>query len=178
MTYISILRGINVSGKNKILMTELKAMYAGLGYENVQTYIQSGNVIFTTKGKTNAKTLIKDIESAIKQNFNFDVPVIIRTKEEWSELMHNNPYLHQKNIDPAYLHVTFLADPPEKDIVVPDSGQYAPDSFILSGKEVYLHCPGGYGNTKLHNNFFEKKLKTGATTRNWKTVLQLAELAQ
>lgn len=177
-TCISILRGINVSGRNKILMKDLKAMYEDMGYENVRTYIQSGNVIFETAKKKSDQALAQEIEDKIKATFGFDVPVITRSADEINEVLTHNPFLKRKDIDPAKLHVTFLAETPSKENWEQLKGaNYLPDEFIVAGKEVYLHIPVSYGHTKLNNNFWESKLKLTATTRNWKTVGELAKMA-
>lgn len=178
-TYISILRGINVSGQKKILMTDLKALYEELGFENVTTYIQSGNVIFTTKKPLPHKDLTRKIEEAIFKKYDFDVPVIIRTGGEMEKVLAANPLLEEKNIDIEKLHVTFLEEEPsaERTKLIKDL-DYSPDKFTILGKEVYLFCPNGYGTTKLTNTFFENKLRVKATTRNWKTVNQLVVLAK
>ncbi|PZF72724.1 DUF1697 domain-containing protein [Taibaiella soli] len=176
-TCISMLRGINVSGKNKILMKELQTMYEAMGYENVRTYIQSGNVVFETKKKTDI-ALAKEIKQQIEETFGFDVPVIIRGLDEMNHALEHNPFLKQKDIDLSRLHVTFLSEVPSKEHLAKLKDQnYAPDEFIIEGKEIYLHIPVSYGNTKLNNNFWESKLKVTATTRNWKTVNELVKIA-
>ncbi|MDB5227867.1 MAG: hypothetical protein JWN78_2060 [Bacteroidota bacterium] len=177
-TYISILRGINVSGQKKILMTDLKALYESLGFSEVISYIQSGNVIFKYKKETDLK-LAQKIEQAISKKYKFEVPVIIRSVDEMKKVLTSNPYLKQKNTDEERLYVTFLAEAPTKEnLEAIKKYNFSPDEFIISGKEIYLHIPNGYGNTKLSNNFFENKLKVTATTRNWKTVGKLVELCQ
>ena len=175
-TYISILRGINVGAQKKILMADLKVLYDDLGFDAVKTYIQSGNVLFKTKATAPA-TLIKKIEAAIKKKYGFDVPVIIRETEEMAKVCRSNPFLKRKDIQMERLHVTFLAELPEKALTADLEKFTAPkDEFIIAGKEVFLYTPGGYGETKLSNTFFEKKLKVTATTRNWKSVCTLAEM--
>lgn len=177
-TYISILRGINVSGQKTIKMVELKAMYEAMKFNNVVTYIQSGNVIFDTATGANEKEVANKIEREILKKFGFEVPVIIRSATEIKQVLQNNPLLRKKGIDIEKLHVTFLEEIPEKSKIdtmkIPNTGQ---DEFVIEGKEIYLHCPGGYGATKLNNNFFEKALKMKATTRNWRTVNTLFDLA-
>jgi len=175
--YIAILRGINVSGHNKIPMLELKAMFEGLGYKSVVTYIQSGNVIFKTAKAKDDTVIASKVEAAINRTFNYTVPVIIRSLQEMETAVTNNPFIGQDGIDIEKLHITFLASVPDTASLEKISQyDYPPDKFIILQKEVYLYCPGGYGNTKLSNTFFENKLKTTATTRNWKTVNTLAEL--
>jgi uncharacterized protein (DUF1697 family) len=176
-TIISILRGINV-GTRKVLMTDLKALYEKLGFKEVSTYIQSGNVVFKTPGKISDQQLAKKIETALSKQYGFDVPVINRTAEEMKKVVSANPFIKTKGIDISKLHVIFLADKPEPaNIKLTREFDYAPDKFIIAGTEIYLHIPGSYAETKLSNKFFENKLKVSATTRNWNTVTKLAELA-
>jgi uncharacterized protein (DUF1697 family) len=177
-TYIAILRGINVSGHNKMPMKELKTVLEGLSFENITTYIQSGNVIFTSPEKNEGK-LITKIQAVIAEKFGFKVPVVIRTDKEFAAALNNNPFLKEKDIDAEKLHITFLADKPAKEnIEKANTYNYEPDRFIISGREVYVYCPNGYGNTKINNTFFENKLKVTATTRNLKTVKELVRMAE
>ncbi len=176
-TYISILRGINVSGHNLIKMKVLQEMFGKLGYRNVITYIQSGNVVFDTT-PTDILTLEKIISGAIVQSFGFDIPVMVFERETLKNIAEQNVFISERQLDHTKLHVTFLSGIPEK--LLTDGIQheiYLPDEFFISGKSVYLFCPNGYGNTKLSNTFFEKKLKVRATTRNWKTLIELIELS-
>ena len=174
---ISILRGINVSGHRKIPMKELKSLYSELHLKNITTYIQSGNVVFSAD-KINPKTLAKIIEQKISEKYNFDVPVIIRTIDEIQSVLRNNPFLKERSIEMDKLHVTFLADHPGKENSEKlKSYHHEPDRFTIIDREIYLYCPGGYGNTKLSNNFFENKLKVTGTTRNWRTVNELLKIA-
>jgi uncharacterized protein (DUF1697 family) len=176
-TYISILRGINVSGQKKILMADLQMLYEKLGFKNITTYIQSGNIVFDTDKKTQTQ-LEQSIHKAIAQHYTFEVPVMVRTAEDMQKVVMTNPFLKIKGIDVAKLHVTFLSDrPAASELKVIESFDYAPDQFKIIGQEVFLYCPESYGETKLSNNFFEKKLNVTATTRNWKTVNKLVELA-
>jgi uncharacterized protein (DUF1697 family) len=177
-TYISILRGINVSGHKKIQMNDLKTLYEDLKFKNVTTYIQSGNVVFKAS-KQRDEVLAKKIEAAIYSKYDFEVPVITRNVEEMKNTISINPFLKDTGIDKEKLHVTFLEEIPDKTKV--DSIKnidYSPDKLIITGKEIFLYCPNGYGITKLSNNFFENKLKVNATTRNWKTVNKLVEIAE
>lgn len=175
--YISILRGINVSGQKSIRMADLKALYESLGFKAVQTYIQSGNVLFETS-KGDGQALAAKIEKAIAKQYGFEVPVLLRSAAELNALIAANPYSERRDIDTNRLYLTFLAEVPAKEALERTKAcNFPPDEFSIAGKEVYLHVPHSYGNTKLSNTFFENKLKVKATTRNWKTVLQLAELA-
>jgi uncharacterized protein (DUF1697 family) len=178
-TFISILRGINVSGQKKILMADLKILFESLHFKEIATYIQSGNVVFKSDSKNTDQQLAKKIEKAISANYNFEVPVIIRTKEELEKIISQNPFTKEKNIDLKKLHVTLLSTTPDKEKVEQIKGaNFLPDRFVFKGKEIYLHIPDSYGETKLSNNFFENKLKVSATTRNWNTVNKLFEMAQ
>jgi uncharacterized protein (DUF1697 family) len=175
--YIGILRGINVSGQKMIKMPELKAHLEKAGLVNVLIYIQSGNVVFEYKKESSGK-LQELIKTVIAKKFGFDVPVIVKTSEELIEVSQNNPFINKRKADIEKLHVTFLSEEPKKELLekfIPPAN--IPGEYAFSGKAIYLLCPNGYGQTKLTNNFFENKLKVTATTRNWKTVLKLAEMA-
>ncbi len=174
---IAILRGINVGGKRKILMADLKSLCEKLGWENLETYIQSGNLIFNSN-KQNLE-LENSLQSAITEKFGFDVPVILRTVDEIERAITNNPFYKKDNVDLDRLFLVFLKNTPTKENrIKAESYNYEPDKFIITKKEVYVFCEGQYHKSKLTNNFFESKLKTTATTRNWKTVLKLLELSK
>ncbi len=178
-TVISILRGINVSGHRLIKMADLKVLYEKLGYKEVVTFIQSGNVIFKSDKKASDLAHAEAIEKTINKKYGFDVPVITRSIEEWGKTLKGNPFLKQKDVDLERLYVTFLSEKPEPTLVKSiRTLDYSPEEFAVVGKEVYLYCPVGYGNSKLSNGFFESKLKVIATTRNWKSINKLYALAQ
>lgn len=173
---IGILRGINVGGKRKILMADLKSMCEKLGLENVTTYIQSGNLIFNSD-KPNSE-LENDLEKAITEKYGFDVPVIVRTEKELENSINSNPFF-DKETDIKQLHLTFLKEKPNKENLEKTlTFNYEPDKFQIEDKDVFIFCAGKYHESKLTNNFFEKQLKVGATTRNWKTVMKLFELSK
>ena len=176
-TYISILRGINVSGHKLIKMELLKKMCGNLGFSNIQTYIQSGNIIFHS-AKTGTKKLSSTIKEAIKKEFGFDVPVITLTLAELEAIINLNPFTKDKHLDVAFFHVTILdALPGKEHIALLSKAEIKNDKFEAVKQTIYLYCPDGYGNTKLNNTFIEQKLKVSATTRNWKTINQLFTLA-
>jgi uncharacterized protein (DUF1697 family) len=177
ITYISILRGINVGGHKKIKMDALRQLYSSQAYESVQSYIQSGNVIFRTN-ETDTKTLASTLSTKIQEAFGFDVPVLVLTAQELKCAIDDNPYLDDSTKDPASLHLTFLSTLPDKALVEKLPINFTPDEFCIIGKVIYIHCPNGYGNTKLTNTFFENKLKLSATCRNLKTCTELAALSQ
>ena len=177
-TFISMLRGINVSGQKKIKMEELKALYESLNLKSVKTYIQSGNVIFECS-HSNISELTNKIEKIIKQTFGFSVTVIIRTKNEFKHLIDNNPFYGERKEDITKLHVTFLADiPSHSSLSVMNELEDKSDQLAIAGKDIYLFCPNGYARTKLTNSYFEKILNVSATTRNWKTVNKLYDLVK
>jgi uncharacterized protein (DUF1697 family) len=176
-TYIAILRGINVSGAKPMKMQELRKTLQNLGFAKVNTYIQSGNVVFTA-GRAETSQLADKISEAIKAGFGFDVSVIVLTAAEMQTIIENNP-LEDGSKDSAFLHVTFLSENPAAfDIKTIDAKKQGDEEIVISGKAVYLYCPHGYGKTKLTNTFLESKLQVAATTRNWKTVTELLKIAR
>lgn len=175
-TYIGLLRGINVSGQRMIAMKDLKALLIKAGYENVMTYIQSGNIVFKSS-ETSKKTLTKDIGDVIEKQFNFRVPILILSAEEVENIIKKNPYNDGKK-DASKLHVTFLDSMPEKKLLETTRDEkFQSDEFHIDNTIIYLYCPDGYGMTKFSTMFFERKLAVTATTRNWKTLLELEKLA-
>jgi uncharacterized protein (DUF1697 family) len=175
-TTVAFLRGINVSGHRKVSMADLRTLFAALGAEDVQTYLQSGNVVFKSPAASRAQ-LIHAIEKQIRNELGIDVTVLLRTKAQLAKIFAGNPFTNS-GAEPAKLHVTLLADKPERARVRElDQRRGEPDEFRVVGQEIYLHCPNGYGRTKLNNAYFEQHLGVAATTRNWKTVTKLAELA-
>jgi uncharacterized protein (DUF1697 family) len=176
-SYVAMLRGINVSGSKIIKMEALRAMFEALGFSNVRSYVQSGNVVFAAKERT-AAPLGAKIAARIKRDFGFDVPTLVLDAEALARVVADNPFAGKKGTDPTKLHVTFLAAAPAAPGLAKmravSSGR---DEFQCLGTSVYLVCPDGYGNTKLNNNAFERALGVGATTRNWKTVTTLAQMA-
>lgn len=176
-TYISILRGINVSGQKLVKMDALKNMYEKLSFENIQTYVQSGNIIFSSE-QCDVKNLEKTISSQIKSDFGFEVPVIVLNVETLKIIIEDNPFAKDTSKDISFLHVTFLADNPiliDKESIL--DKKLSNEEIEFTSKAIYLYCPNGYGKTRLNNNFLETKLKVTATTRNWKTTIELLKLA-
>ncbi len=175
-SFVALLRSINVGGRNKIAMADLRDLVASLGYGDVTTYLQSGNVTFTGSGSS--ARVASRIEQAIEASLGLTVPVIARSSSEWRRVVEGNPYA-DRGFDPKTVHVTFLGRRPDKKKVAELcdlAGQFGDDELEVAGAEVYLHCPGGYGETKLHNAYLERRLETTATTRNWRTVGALTEM--
>lgn len=177
-SYISIIRGINVSGQKLIKMTDLRQLYENLGFEKVTTYLQSGNVLFSSTEK-DTRVLEELIASVIKNSFGFDVPVIVLKAETLEVIIRDNPFVHDEDKDVSFLYVTFLSASPLKspDLEKILTKRKPREEIAFVSNVVYLYCPNGYGTTKLNNNFLETKLKVKATTRNWKTTTELLKLA-
>lgn len=177
-TYISILRGINVSGYRMIKMDALRQLFSDLGFKNVHSYIQSGNMVFQSQ-ESDPQILENKIAERIMEQFGFEVPVIVKELDELKQIVADNPFLKDKTKDIASLHVTFLSDKPgQEGIDSLKTGEYLTDEFYIFDKAIYLYCRNGYGKTKLTNGLLEKKLKVTATTRNWKTTNELISIAQ
>ena len=173
-TYISMLRGINVSGQKQVRMAELKNLYESLGFTDVETYVQSGNVVFESE-EQDAKKLADSIETGIEKTFGFSVPVLVRSTEDFRRVLESHPFKKEEQVR---VLVTFLYERPDPS-KVEDLSRYEDkvDKFAIEEQEIFLFCPGGYGKSKLSNTFFERKLGVIATTRNWKTVSRLYEMA-
>lgn len=166
--YIALLRGINVGGHRKVPMNDLKILLESLGFLNIKTYIQSGNVVF--ESEQDALTLEKKIESNLEKKWGFPVSVIIRDTVQWRQILS-----HRK--DAGNLYYTFLKEMPSPENTDRLSTiDFTPDTFELYGQEVYISCEN-YGKTKLSNLFFENKLKVQATTRNRNTLVKLMEMS-
>jgi uncharacterized protein (DUF1697 family) len=167
---------VNVGGARSVKMADLRRAYSALGLTDVETYVQSGNVVFTADSDEPAR-VAHDIETALADTLGLpDVDVILRTRSDLERLVQDNPFLAE-GADPSTLHVTFLTEAPSRSALQAlDPTGYAPDSFAPGPDAVYVLCPNGYGRTKLHNTFFEKALGVRATTRNWRTVNKLLDL--
>jgi uncharacterized protein (DUF1697 family) len=177
-TYIAILRGINVSGHHIIKMDTIKALFMRLGFRQVKTYVQSGNIVFSGN-EENTVALANKISAGIKKEFGYEVPVIVMEKKTLGQIISDNPFSKDPDKDKAYIGVSFLASKPENpDTDAIEAKKQGEEEVAFSDKAVYLYCPHGYGKSKLTNNLIEAKLKVGATTRNWKTTLKLLELAE
>jgi len=177
-TYISLLRGINIGGHKKIKMDSLRDGFSSLGYTNIKTYIQSGNILFCSKEEDKTK-LEREISSMIMDKYGFDVPVLVLISDDLNEVITNNPFANSINHKKEFIHITFISNEVKeinyKEI---ESKKESEDEYKIINKAIYLYLQKGYGNTKIHNNFFEKLLKTQATTRNWKTCLELLEMSK
>src|SRR5437773_8949965 len=174
--YVAMLRGINVAGHKTIRMDHLRELCSGLGFRHVETYVQSGNFVFQTP-ISNPAAVSKRIGETIHHSLGFDAPVIIRTSQQMRNVIVNNPFLKEKDIDSTKLHVTFLSETAQKGSAKElEILATSPDRFYPASHEIYLYCPGGYGRTKFSNNAIEKALSVKTTTRNWKTTNTLFEM--
>jgi uncharacterized protein (DUF1697 family) len=168
--YVAMLRGINVGPHKRIKMDRLRQSLEGLGFEQVKTYIQSGNVIFKA-GKGSASALGKKIEDRIVSDFGFSASVIVRTSDELGDIIVANPFLKQHGIDHEKLHVTFLSETPAA-TALKKLAEFtiAPDQSRCLGREIFLYLPNGFSASSLWKVPWEKALGVVTTTRNWKTV--------
>jgi uncharacterized protein (DUF1697 family) len=169
-----LLRAVNVAGHSRLQMAELRTILSGLGLSSVSTYLQSGNAIVEDDGAT-AESIERSITDTLTQAVQRPVDALVRTLADFEALVAANPFAlrHPR----TELHATFLK-------VAPGADQFAalelpagvPDEFTRGDRVIYVRCPEGYGNTKLTNAFFERRLKVSASTRNWNTVLNLRAL--
>ena len=174
--HAALLRGINVGGKNMLPMKDLAAMFTNAGCASVSTYIQSGNVVFEASPAL-ARRIPALIERAISDRFGYQVPVLTRTGAALRGIVRGNPFL-EAGADIGTLHVAILADAPAAaKVKALDPDRSPPDEFAVRGREIYLQCPNGFARTRLTNAYFDSKLGTISTVRNWKTVEALLELA-
>ncbi|NNE75495.1 MAG: DUF1697 domain-containing protein [Pricia sp.] len=176
-TYIVFLRGINVSGQKKIKMLDLKSMLEKLGFDKVQTYIQSGNVVLTAIEK-DAEAIELKIKSSIAKTFGYEVPVIAKSKKQIEEILERNPYKDFESLDKKGLYFVLLKNRPEEKFIKDlEAESYDNEQFSITEDCVYLLCLTGYGKAKLNNNLIERKLRVEATTRNYRTMMKLFAMA-
>jgi len=175
--YISMLRGINI-GHRRVKMDQLRKSFEALGFEQVQTYIQSGNVVFKS-GESSPAALSKKIEGKILKDFGFPVSVVTRTADELRNTVANNPFLKQRGIDPEKLHVMFLSEAPARaSLKELTAVTVAPDRCHCSGQEIYFYLPNGVSKSVLWNSPVDRILAVINTTRNWRTVNSLHQMCQ
>jgi uncharacterized protein (DUF1697 family) len=175
---ISMLRGVNLGGHNRVKMDALKALYESLGLRDVETYVQSGNVIFRTTSRDLVQ-LSKRIEEGIEKSFGFHSDVIVRTPGELRDVVRKNPFGSRRGIDPKRLAVTFLAGDPGKEA----RGKLLaiktePEELRIDGRELYIYYPDGMARPKLTWPIIERALKTSGTSRNWNSVTKLLEIGE
>jgi uncharacterized protein (DUF1697 family) len=175
---ISMLRGVNVGGHNKIRMDQLRAVYESLGFRDSQTFIQSGNVVCRVD-KRDLATAGARIEKGIERSFGFRPSVIVRTAPELREVIVRNPFARRSGIDASRLLVAFLASSPAADALDKVLKiKCAPQELRVSGRELFIYFPNGMARPTLSMATVERTLQISSTGRNWNTVRKLLELAE
>ena len=176
MRTIALLRGINVGGNKRVPMADLRALMERLGFSDVTTYVQSGNVVFSGPSRS-ARTVAKEIEAGIVEQFGFEALITIRTRDELAAVVAANP-LKDVATEPKRHHVVFLSAAPDPAVVAEiDAAAHEPERFALIGRELYVWTPEGVTDSSLFKALSEKRLGVRATARNWRTVEKLLELA-
>ena len=174
MRVAALLRGINIGPNKRIAMADLRAIVESLGHTDVETYLQSGNVVFTPKRR--AKDLSAPLSAAIRDATGHDVPVVMRTAAELAHVVDANP---DPVDDPTRVVVAFLADAVDLgDLSLGDLSSYLPDELTISGRELYVSVPNGQARSKLMEALTKRSLPTTLTVRNWRTVEALAEMTR
>jgi len=176
--YVSLFRGINVGGNKSVRMDALKELHESLGLQRVETYIQSGNVVFTSDEADPAQ-IARQIEQAFATKFGFQANVMVRTADEFNAIIANNPFQNQPMKESKWIVVMFLATHAVSTALEDIQKTYTgPEELHIIGQEAYIYYPEGIGRSKLTNTFLEKKLKTAGTARNWNTILRLQQMMQ
>lgn len=177
-TFIALLRGVNVSGQKKMPMASLRELCGTLGFHEVQTYIQSGNIVFKSNTKDHS-VLEHQLREGIMMKFGFDVPVTIKTLEQLENAISRNPYGDKTDVEANKIYFVFLSQTPNEKLVrVLKDESFLNETFELIQNCIYLKCNKGYGKAKLNNNLIERKLKVEATTRNFRTMNTLLVIAK
>jgi len=175
-THLALLRGINVSGHNMIKMEALKTTLEAIGFQNVQTYIQSGNV-FVDTDEENASKVGFIIKQEIFKVFGHEVPIVVVNKDDLAVCFKNNPYLKEKDVDTKKLYVAFVSMTLKSDSINDlKISQFKPDEASIDGNKIYIKYNVGAGKTRFDQKYIEKKLNVTATIRNWNTVTQLLKI--
>jgi uncharacterized protein (DUF1697 family) len=176
--FVSLFRGINVGGNKSVRMDALKELHEFLGLKEVQTYIQSGNVVFSSDD-ADVTQFQKNIEDGFAQKFGFQSKVMVRTAGELNVMIENNPFQDQPMKESKWVVAMFLATHPAGTAREDIQKTYAgPEEIHIIGQEVFIYYPEGMGRSKLTNTFLEKKLKSAGTARNWNTVLKLQKMME
>ncbi len=173
--YVALLRGVNVGGRNRLPMADLRDIFTAAGCSAVRTYIQSGNVVFDAEGDL-AERAPGIVTEAIRRRFGYETVVVVRSREEVLQVVASNPF--DTSGDPRFLQVAFLEHAPDPEAVSRlDPRRSPPDALAVRGRNVYLHYPNGVARSKLTNEYLAAQLQTSSTMRNWRTVLKLLEMA-
>ena len=175
-TYVALLRGINVGGRNRLPMDELARSFEQAGCVSVRTYIQSGNVVFVAAPSTALKAR-ESVAAAVSARMGTGIPIVLRSVADLARVVEENPFLAESQ-DPRTLHVGFLSERPSPNRAASlDPDRSPPDEFVASGKEIYLRLPNGMSGTRFTASYVERVLGTAATFRNWRTVVNLLNMA-
>ncbi len=176
--YVGLLRGINVGGRNRVAMADLRDMVADLGFAGARTLLQSGNLVFQGARRT-SEQLERLLELETEKRLGIGVDYCVRTATEWTALVARNPFPDEAERDPSHLLVLFQKEAPKaKDVAALQAAIRGPERVRAEGKQVYIVYPAGIGDSKLTSAVLDKKLGSRGTGRNWNTVLKLADLAQ
>ncbi|HET6617887.1 MAG TPA: DUF1697 domain-containing protein [Gemmatimonadota bacterium] len=172
--HVALLRGINL-GSRRIPMKDLAAIFETAGCEDVRTYVASGNVVYRA-GKALARRIPDIVGATIADTFGFDVPIVTRTAAEIDAVVRGNPF-RGEDTNPKIFHVAFLRDEPSKSkVALLDPARSPKDAFVVRGREIYINYAGGVAGSKLTMPYFDSRLGTVSTARNWRTVLTLQEM--
>ena len=174
--YVALLRAVNVSGANKIRMAELKELFLEFGFSNPMTYLQSGNVVFSSS-QNDTKLLEELISSKIKDHYGYDIEVFVLPKLSFLHVYSNNPFHNKVDLEVKKLCVVFLSSLPKiEEFDEINNNPSLEEKMTLDSRIIYMYCKNGFGKAKVTNNYLERKLKLNATTRNWNTVTNLQRL--
>jgi len=175
--FVVLLRGINVSGHKKIKMVDLREMLNKLKFHEVETYIQSGNIVLNSSENDNVK-IAEKVKKGIADTFGFDVPVLVRTYEELKSIFDGNPYTDAADIEGKKIYFALLEETPQPEAIEEFRKEnFVHDRFVVTNNCVYLNYINGAGKAKLTNNLIERKLKVSATSRNYRTMTKLLEMS-
>lgn len=176
-THVALLRGINMAGHNKLPMKDLVMLFTEVGARDVRTYIQSGNVVFRAAAR-DATGITKEVAERIFGRFGLRPVITLRTAAQLARVVADNPF-RKPGGGTDGLHLLFLAEAPDPDRVQALDPDRSPgDAFAVRGREVYLFLPNGVARSKLTGDWFERRLGTPCTGRNWRTVLKVLEMAR
>jgi uncharacterized protein (DUF1697 family) len=173
--YVALLRAINLAGKNKVGMADLRELCDGLGFEETRTLLQSGNLVL--RAGAGAGALERLLHEETKKKLGVETDFFVRTTKEWEQVLANNPYPNHAKRDPGHLLVVFLKNSPDKkQAAALDEAIVGRETARVDGRHAYIYYPDGVGTSKLTNAKIEKSLGTRGTARNWNTVTKLASM--
>ena len=175
-TYIALLRGINVGGANRILKADLKALFIAMNFSDPVTYLQSGNVVFSSDSEDTSDIEI-ELKSKIFEVYGYNIEVFVISNSSFREIYERNVFLRDTSLDPKKICVIFLKEHVDVEgfNLIKNNTAFE-EKMVLLNKTIYMYYSNGFGRTKVSNNYFEKKLKVKATSRNWNTVTNLVRL--